>query len=41
MRFKKIIKCFLKDIDKIWGHPSVAGMTAMCEQVSAFVSELR
>ena len=30
----------LKDIDKLWGHPSVAGMTAMCEQVNAFVSEL-
>ena len=30
----------LKDIDKLWGHPSVAGMTAICEQVSAFVSKL-
>ena len=31
----------LKDIDKLWGHPSVAGMTAMCEQVIAFVSKLK
>ena len=31
----------LKDIDKLWGHPSVAGMTAMSEQVSAFVAGLK
>ena len=31
----------LKDIDKLWGHPSVAGMTAMCEQVIAFVTKLK
>ena len=30
----------LKDVDKILGHPSVAGMTAMCDQVSEFVKGL-
>ena len=30
----------LEDIEKIWNHPSVAGMTAMSEQVAAFVEKL-
>ena len=30
----------LKDVDKLLGHPSVAGMTAMSEQVEAFVAGL-
>ena len=30
----------LEDIEKIWNHPSVAGMTAMAEQVAAFVEKL-
>ena len=30
----------LKDIEKIWGHPSVAGMTAMSQQVAEFVKGL-
>ena len=30
----------LEDIEKIWNHPSVAGMTAMAEQVAAFVEGL-
>ncbi len=27
----------LKDIDKQWGHPSVKGMKAICDQVSEFI----
>lgn len=30
----------LKDIDKVWGHPSVAGMTAICDQLTGFVNSL-
>lgn len=30
----------LEDIEKKWGHPSIAGMTAICEQVAEFVENL-
>lgn len=30
----------LKDIDKVWGHPSIAGMTAICDQLTEFVNSL-
>jgi hypothetical protein len=30
----------LKDIEKKWGHPSIAGMTAMSQQVAEFVKGL-
>lgn len=31
----------LKDIEKKWGHPSIAGMAAINEQVSALVESLK
>lgn len=31
----------LEDIEKIWGHPSVKGMTAISDQLSTFVYDLR
>ena len=30
----------LKDIDKIWGHPSIAGMAAISAQLTEFVNQL-
>ena len=32
------VKCLLlKDIDKIWGHPSIKGMTQISDQLSEFI----
>lgn len=36
----KVPCLLLKDIDKLWGHPSVKGMAQINEQLSAFVSTL-
>lgn len=31
----------LKDIDKIWGHPSITGMTAISAQLTEFINGLQ